>query len=193
MAIRHLTLAFALAAAPAWAQDEETRPEDQGGTGALVNIEGQQIGNVSAATSPNGDTLVTGNAEGFPEGTYGVHLHQVGLCEGPAFESAGDHLGAGESEHGILAEGGPHVGDLPNVHVQADGIMVFDAFAPEVDEALLFDEDGTALIVHAQRDDYFTQPGGDSGDRIACAVFEPAPGTRSDDTVDAEAVEEPVE
>lgn len=187
MTVRRLTatLALALIASPTLAQ-EETRPEDQGATGPLLNIEGQQLGNVSVATSPNGGTLVLGNAEGFPEGTYGVHLHQVGTCEIPDFESAGDHIGAGETEHGILSEGGPHAGDLPNVHVQADGIMVFDAFAPRVSEEVLFDQDGTALIVHADRDDYASQPGGESGARIACAVLVPAPGTRTDETVDAE-------
>jgi Cu-Zn family superoxide dismutase len=195
MPARHLTAALVLTllAVPAGAQEEETRPEDQGATGPLLNIEGQELGNVSVATSPNGGTLVLGNAEGFPEGTYAVHLHQVGTCDTPDFESAGDHLGTGEAEHGILAESGPHPGDLPNVHVQPDGIMVFDAFAPLVSEEMLFDEDGTALIVHAGRDDYASQPGGDSGARIACAVLLPAPGTRADETVDAEATEEPAD
>lgn len=184
MTVRPLALALILAAAPAGAQDEEVRPEDQGATGALVNVEGQQLGNVSAATSPNGGTLVTAHAEGFPEGTYAVHLHQTGRCEAPDFESAGPHLG--EGEHGILAEGGPHAGDLPNVTVQADGQMVFDAFAPAVGEEMLLDEDGTALVVHAARDDYVSQPSGESGPGIACAVLEPAPGTQEAETGDGE-------
>lgn len=183
MSVRRLSLVLLLAgAAPVAAQEQDTRPSDQGATGAILSAEGVQLGNVAVATSPFGQTLVTANAEGFPQGVLAVHLHETGVCEGPDFESAGGHLG-GET-HGILVEGGPHAGDLPNVHVQEDGMLVFDAFASEVTEAMLFDADGTALIIHAGRDDYASQPAGDSGARIACAVLQPAPGTRTDDTVD---------
>ena len=191
MPVRPLVLAAILAAAPAWAQEGEVRPNDLGATGALLNAEGQQLGNVSAATSPEGGTLLTGNARGFPAGVLAVHLHETGLCEGPDFETAGGHLG--EGAHGFLTVGGPHAGDLPNVFVQEDGMLVFDAYAPEVDETMLLDEDGTALIVHAGRDDYFTQPSGGSGARIACAVFEFDLRILGDETVDAEAPVESAE
>lgn len=36
----------------------------------------------------------------------------------------------------------------------------------------MFDKDGSALVVHAKPDDYRSQPSGDAGDRIACAVIE---------------------
>ena len=31
---------------------------------------------------------------------------------------------------------------------------------------------GSAFVIHAKGDDYRSQPAGDSGDRIACAVIE---------------------
>jgi Cu-Zn family superoxide dismutase len=148
----------------------------QGGTGALVNFEGAQLGNVSVETVPSGHALVLGNANGFPEGVFGVHLHEVGRCDGPDFESAGDHI-AGDREHGIRSPNGPHPGDLPNIYVGTDGVLAFDAFAIGLTADLVFDEDGSALIVHASPDDYATQPHGHAGDRIACAVIEPAPHT----------------
>lgn len=175
--------------AAAAAATEEARADadqSQGGTGALVNADGQQLGNASISLTASGIALVNVQAEGFPEGAHGLHLHMVGLCEGPAFESAGEHLGAGEAQHGIMAEGGPHPGDVPNANVDETGVLTYEAFAVAgltLDQ--VFDEDGTALMVHAEPDDYTTQPGGASGDRIACAVLEPG-GELAEGAIDIE-------
>jgi len=165
----------------------------QGGTGTLVNAEGAQLGNASVSITASGQTLIALQAEGLPEGTHGVHVHKVGACDGPAFETAGEHVGAGEQEHGIMAASGPHPGDLPNAHAGADGAVTYEAFAAELTGDMLFDDDGSALIVHADPDDYTTQPSGDSGDRITCAVIEPggdlAPGATDDGTDPVDAAE----
>ena len=181
-------VAFAAALAlPALAQDEPAEPEattateeatadaatSVGGTGALVNAEGASLGNASVSLTASGHAVVLINAEGIPEGIHGVHLHMVGACEGPAFESAGEHITL-ERQHGVQAEEGPHEGDLPNAHVGADGMLAYDGVAMGLTEELLYDEDGSALMVHANEDDYTSQPGGASGDRIACAVIERA-------------------
>jgi Cu-Zn family superoxide dismutase len=108
----------------------------------------------------------------------------VGACEGPSFESAGEHIGGGD-EHGVYTDTGPHPGDLPNAHVGPDEQIALEAFAIGLTLDMVFDEDGSALIVHESPDDYTTQPGGNSGDRIACAVIEPPTGTMTDETVDA--------
>lgn len=184
--------------AEASAATEEARADadlSQGGTGALVNADGAQLGNVSISMTPSGIPLVNIQAEGFPEGAHGVHLHMVGLCEGPTFESAGDHLGTGEHDHGLMAEGGPHPGDLPNGNVPADGTLTYEAFAvAELTMDMVFDADGSALMVHAEPDDYTTQPGGAAGDRIACAVLEPggelAPQGTDDGTDEVDAAQE---
>lgn len=176
------------------ATDEAPEPgglsESQGGTGALVDAEGSDIGNASISATASGHTVVLVNAEGVPEGVHGVHIHMVGACEGPTFESAGEHLGSGESEHGVLAEGGPHVGDLPNATVGPDGQLAMDGVAIGLTLDMVFDEDGSALIVHAEPDDYASQPGGNSGDRIACAVIELPEDTVDDATQDAAVTEE---
>ena len=157
----------------------------QGGTGALVSADGTELGNVSVAATASGYALVTVNAEGIPEGVHGIHVHMVGDCSGEGFESAGEHVSSGD-EHGVMTDTGPHPGDLPNLVVGADGVAATDAFAPALTMQMVFDEDGSAVIIHADADDYTTQPGGNSGDRIACAVIEPAPGTMTDDTVDSD-------
>lgn len=135
-------------------------------------------GTVTMEETASGVILIEITAEGVPEGEHGVHVHETGQCEGPTFESAGGHLARG-LDHGVKAANGPHPGDLPNVHVASDGVLHVEYFTRgftlgnEGDERLL-DDDGSAFIIHSGADDYESQPSGDAGDRIACAVLEAA-------------------
>jgi len=74
---------------------------------------------------------------------------------------------------GLLAGGGPHMGDMPNQYVPEDGVLRAQVFNGMVS---LDGEDngirGRALMLHADGDDYVSQPAGDAGDRLACAVIE---------------------
>lgn len=111
---------------------------------------------------------------GLPVGNLGMHLHTVGSCDAPKFESAGPHLNPGNRKHGSENPDGSHLGDLPNLTVAADGTGNAVAGLAEMRsgaEQALFDTDGTAIVIHAKADDYKTDPSGDSGDRIACGVM----------------------
>jgi Cu-Zn family superoxide dismutase len=68
---------------------------------------------------------------------------------------------------------GPHAGDLPNVEVAANGVLGAAVTLPGASMASLLDADGAALVIHAGADDYVTDPSGNSGARIACAVILP--------------------
>jgi superoxide dismutase, Cu-Zn family len=71
---------------------------------------------------------------------------------------------------------GPHAGDMPNLHVPADGKLQIEVLNPLVTlsaESALLDADGAALVIHAAADDYKTDPAGNAGDRIACGVITP--------------------
>ena len=70
--------------------------------------------------------------------------------------------------------GGPHPGDLPNVHIQADGVIAVEYFTDRITVADLLDADGSAFVIHSDADDYASQPSGAAGDRLACAVIEAA-------------------
>jgi Cu-Zn family superoxide dismutase len=108
-----------------------------------------------------------------------MHLHQVGRCDQggtPTFASAGGHYNPAGRQHGTQNPEGPHAGDLPNVTVGADGRLTLPdsgvvAVMNETARAGLLDPDGTALVIHAQADDYRTDPSGNSGARIACGVL----------------------
>ncbi|KIT14669.1 superoxide dismutase family protein [Jannaschia aquimarina] len=139
-------------------------------TGDIQNREGEIIGSTSIFETASGIVRIIVTANGISPGTHGVHLHEVGECEGD-FTSAGGHI-AGDANHGLV-EGGPHPGDLPNAYVQDDGALAMEAFAVaslSVEEHLR-DPDGAALIIHAGPDDYESQPSGAAGDRVACAVL----------------------
>lgn len=143
---------------------------------ALRTADGRQVGNVSMRDE-GGTTILTVSVRDIPQGTHGMHIHAVGRCEGPTFESAGAHWNPQNRQHGTENPQGPHAGDLQNIEVGQVGtggvtanlrnVALRDGMTP------LLDEDGAALIIHAQADDYRTDPGGGSGDRIACAVLSP--------------------
>ena len=135
--------------------------------------DGNAIGNVRIVATPSGIMHVVVQLEGLDAGVNGAHLHEVGDCSASDFTSAGDHI-SGDAEHGPMAEGGPHPGDLPNLHIQSDGVAAAEFFNDRIDMATLLDEDGSAFILHAQSDDYVSQPGGNAGDRIACGVIQAA-------------------
>lgn len=116
-------------------------------------------------------------AAGLQAGPYAVHLHSVGRCEPPAFATAGPHWNPTNRHHGRLNPDGAHLGDLPNLNVVANGDGHIDltiaGAALRAGEHPLLDADGTAIVVHADPDDYRTDPSGNSGGRIACGVVAP--------------------
>ncbi len=74
-------------------------------------------------------------------------------------------------------EGGPHPGDMPNIHVPGSGTLTQEVLNDNVslregDKGYLLDDDGSAIVIHAGADDYESQPSGAAGDRIACGVIE---------------------
>jgi Cu-Zn family superoxide dismutase len=138
---------------------------------------------VTGTGAPAGSaTLVAGDgrlvlivaAENLPAGVHGLHLHAVGECDAPGFATAGGHLNPGGKMHGKDNPMGSHLGDLPNLEIAADGTGTLTApiAGSAADLSPLFDADGVAVIVHADADDYKTDPSGNSGARIACGVLQ---------------------
>ena len=140
----------------------------------LVDARGRVLARALARENGGGLT-VNVEAEELPTGTYGAHVHAVGRCDGPAFESAGPHWNPSERQHGSQNAQGHHLGDLPNLMVGADGQGSFEftiaGAALSGSARALLDRDGSALVIHAGPDDYRTDPSGNSGARIACGVL----------------------
>lgn len=135
----------------------------------IAGPDGADMGEVHAIPTASGMMHLVIRLTGLPEGTHGVHIHETGACA-PDFGAAGGHLADGRA-HGVRDAGGPHPGDLPNIHVPASGKVTVEYFAPLLTRDLMADADGSAFIVHDHADDYATQPTGDAGGRLACGVF----------------------
>lgn len=119
---------------------------------------------------------------GLPAGVKAVHIHEVGKCEGPSFNSAGGHFNPGGRQHGALNPQGSHAGDMPNLTVAADGTGRLETTTEQISlvtgPTALSDADGSALVIHAAPDDFRTDPTGNSGARIACGVITKSDGPR---------------
>ncbi|MEU6134952.1 superoxide dismutase family protein [Nocardioides sp. NPDC047086] len=165
-------------------------PDDRNEVNAkFADPDGKKVGTVEIEED-DGATQISVRVSGLDAGYHGFHVHTTGRCEAdsaapddPAktgdFLSAGGHLNPDDSAHG------EHLGDLPALLVNEDGTASLELTAPfTLDE--LRDADGSAVMIHAGRDNYANVPDryapegpdedttktGDAGDRIACAVIE---------------------
>lgn len=179
MIARYSAILLATGLLTACATATETAPGAKGSSfkpvaaATLRGADGAPKGTASLIS--NGATLnLALSVSGLPAGQHGAHLHTVGSCDAPAFTTAGAHLNPHGKQHGTQNPQGSHLGDLPNLVVAADGTgsltIPLVGTAAGV-EALLFDADGTSIVVHAGPDDYLTDPSGNSGGRIACGVL----------------------
>lgn len=146
-----------------------------GGAAATARMQGtggRDLGTLTL-TESGGSISVSGQLSGLPPGEHGFHIHTAGKCEGPSFESAGAHWNPTNKGHGTNNPAGPHLGDLTNITVGADSTVNVQASTPGGTlhgENALLDGDGAAVVIHANADDYKTNPSGNSGNRIACGV-----------------------
>lgn len=141
----------------------------------LVNNRGERAG-TAILTQGTAGVLIKLEVYGLPPGYHGMHFHVVADCsDHEAFKKAGGHVDPHKKPHGFLNPLGPHEGNLPNLVVgqgkTAEVELYSQMVSLEQGPANLLDQDGSALIIHANRDDHQSQPIGGSGDRIACAAI----------------------
>jgi Cu-Zn family superoxide dismutase len=151
-----------------------TQAGAQSANAVLVDPDGKEIGNVALSQLAQG-VRVFAEARDVPPGVHAFHIHETGECQAPDFESAGGHYNPTGEQHGWDNAEGHHAGDLPNVHVQDDGMLAIEYFTDSVTlgegDTTVFDDDGSAIVLHEGADDYQTDPTGDAGSRIACGVI----------------------
>lgn len=172
------TLVSAQQTAPAGSQGRGT-----GGTArASATIKGDGISGTAQLVERKQGTGtvvdITLSASGLKPGLHGVHLHAVGKCE-PDFTAAGGHFDPGPASNTDPDANHPfHMGDIPNLEVGADGKGTLKAVTTRVTLSegplSLFDEDGSAIIIHGNPDQGITgapKSGVSGGPRVACGVI----------------------
>jgi len=143
----------------------------------LADASGKQVGIVRLDETAAGVVEISLEASGLAPGVHAVHVHAVGSCVGPDFNSAGGHFNPFSRPHGIYhVPEGPHAGDIfgSGILAGADGGARWkdasDRFAISSGSDRLLDADGAAIVVHVGVDDQTTNPTGNAGGRLACGV-----------------------
>lgn len=135
-----------------------------GRSGAVVS------GSVNFYEVPGG-LRIEARVAGLTPGEHGFHVHEIGDCTAPDASSAKGHFNPAGLAHGSHEAAVHHAGDLPNLLANAQGEA---HYAGEVHGIGLNGPNGIAgrsVVIHADADDYKSQPAGNSGKRIACGVI----------------------
>ena len=140
----------------------------------LKDTAGKDVGTANLVQTPSG-VLIKLSLKGMPPGEKAFHVHAVGKCE-PPFTTAGGHFNPGGKKHGLAATDGHHAGDMPNLTIPATGDLTVEVLNSAISlikgqPNSVFDADGSAIVIHANADDYKTDATGNAGDRIVCGVI----------------------
>lgn len=139
---------------------------------AGATIEGRSgatLAGEATFTEAEGATKIVVSVRNAPPGPHAVHIHEVGDCSAPDAKSAGSHFNPDGHTHGGPTDAQHHAGDFGNMEVGADGTGTLEI----VTSGLTVADgprsvNGRAIIVHANVDDFVTQPTGNAGGRIGC-------------------------
>ena len=135
-------------------------------------------GNATRGTvsfAQRGDKVfVTANVSGLkPNAEHGFHVHEKGDCSSGDGMSAGGHYNPAGKPHGHHGAPERHVGDMPNLKADGSGNARASFEVPGMSiGGGNADIVGKGLIVHRDPDDYKSQPAGNAGPRLACAVIQ---------------------
>lgn len=177
-------LAAALAACASTPQ-EAAPPAAPAATAHNASTARQAIANLASASGslvsgrltlvPMGDGVhITGEIGGLQaNSSRGFHIHEKGDCSAADASSAGGHFNPAAKPHGRTGHGAHHAGDGDNLVADSQGVARVNAHFSGVSlgGGSANDIAGRALIVHANADDYSSQPAGNAGARVACGLI----------------------
>jgi superoxide dismutase, Cu-Zn family len=166
---------LAAAALVAGCQSMSTPEEPLRATAALQPTKGNKTFGEATFEQVGNKVRVIVFAQGLrPEREHGFHIHEAGDCSSGDGMSAKGHFNPHGKPHGDPKSAERHAGDLPALKAGKDGRAKIDV---EMDVITLTSGPaniaGKGLIIHADPDDYKTQPTGNAGARLACGVIKP--------------------
>jgi len=158
------------------ASDEQQEAESESPT-AKATMEPASGSNVTGEvtfTEENGQVRFELTVENLPAGEHAVHLHENGDCSAEDASSAGGHWNPTMKPHGKRGQGTAfHKGDIDNMSVGDDGkgtlsmtIAGWSIGGPDSTNVV-----GKSVIIHADADDFTSQPSGNAGSRLSCGVI----------------------
>ena len=142
---------------------------------AIINpSSGSEVSGTATFTQTGQNVMVRIEVENVSPGEHGVHIHEYGDCSAPDGKSAGGHWNPTNVAHGKWGEGEFHLGDIGNIMVGEDGTGSIELATDlwEIGTGSDIDVVGKSIIVHADPDDFVSQPSGNAGARIGCGVIE---------------------
>ena len=150
-------------------------PEAPRATAQLQPTKGNKTFGEATFEQVGGKVRVVVFVQGLKPGQeHGMHIHEVGDCSSGDGMSTKGHFNPFGKPHAHHGSAERHAGDLPSLKANEEGRAKV-----EVDLDIITVTPGAAsilgrgLIVHADPDDYKTQPTGNAGARIACGVIQP--------------------
>jgi Cu-Zn family superoxide dismutase len=170
------TIASALAAAALVAGCQSMSTDGPKANAMLAPTKGSNVRGAVTFVEAGSKVRVIAAVNGLaPNGEYGFHIHEAGDCSSGDGMSAKGHFNPQGKPHAHAGASERHAGDLPSLKSDANGNATLNTdldiikVSPGPTSVI-----GRGLIVHAQPDDFKTQPTGNAGARSACAVIQRA-------------------
>lgn len=146
-------------------------PEQPAATATLSARSGSNVSGSVGFAETSGGLKIRAKVAGLAPGAHGFHIHEAGDCSAPDAASAKGHFNPAGKAHGHYSEADHHGGDMPNLMANARGEATFDFTLAGVGLSGPTGVVGRSIVVHADPDDYKSQPAGNSGARVACGVI----------------------
>lgn len=180
---RSLLVVLALAASGCATQRMSNMPTPPPGakvaTAKLEAKSGSQVEGEAQFYEQNGQVTMTLKVKNLPQGAHAAHLHEKGDCSAADATSAGPHWNPTSENHGMWGHPPHHAGDIGNIDVAVNGIgtatLTTDQWS--IGTGQPNDILNHAVVVHANADDFTSQPAGNAGGRVACGVITQAAAT----------------
>lgn len=158
------------------AEEESTEEQDEKNTAraTMEATSGSKVTGEATFTEEDGAIVFELSVENLEPGEHAVHLHEKGDCSAEDASSAGGHWNPTMKPHGKRGDGTAfHKGDIANMSVGSDGkgtlkLSVSDWSIGGPDSTNVI---GKSVIVHANPDDFTSQPAGNAGARVSCGVI----------------------
>ena len=137
----------------------------------MIPTEGQMVTGVVTFVEVTDGVRIKADITGLPPGPHGIHIHEYGDCRSEDGRLAGAHFNPENQPHAAPDGKDRHAGDLGNIVADQNGNADLDIVNPMISLQGANGILGRSVVVHAQADDFSTQPDGSAGERLACGTI----------------------